>query len=45
MLPLVLKTMYEELKNRFRETSPLLWIRDEPTQDDLNHLMKQGEAS
>jgi hypothetical protein len=37
--------MYEELKNRFKETERLLWIRDEPTQDDLNHLMKQGEAS
>ena len=45
MLPLVLKTMYEELKNRFKETDRLIWIRDEPTQDDLNHLMKQGEAS
>jgi hypothetical protein len=44
-LPLVLKTIHEELKALFKKTVPLVWIRDEPTQEDLDHLMKQGATS
>ena len=44
-LPLVLRTIYDQLKIHFKQTSPLIWIHDEPTKEDLDHLIKQGEAT
>jgi len=41
MLPLVVKTIIESLCL----SKPFTWVRDEPTDDDLNHIMKQSEKS
>jgi len=38
---LVLKTICEHLKETEKT---LVWIREEPTQDDLDHVLKEGSA-
>ena len=37
---LVLKTLYENLKG----CKPLIWINDQPTQEDLDHIIREGES-
>ena len=41
-LPLVLKIVHEEITNRLRSAPKLVWIADQPTQADLDHVLKQG---
>lgn len=40
MLPLVLETLIDSLKR-----DKITWVSDEPTDDDLNHIMEQREKS
>ena len=44
-VPLVLKTIYQELAERFKTAPKLIWIRDDPTTEDLDHIFKQGAVS
>lgn len=42
MLPLVLHEIVEQVGKRLQESEPLVWICDEPTQEDLDHVLKEG---
>ena len=42
MLPLLLETLCEKLKTQFDTTEPLVWVNDQPTEDDLDHILKQA---
>jgi hypothetical protein len=41
-LPPVLRIVHEEITNRLRDAPKLVWIADQPTQADLDHVLKQG---
>lgn len=41
-LPLVLHEIIDQVGARLETTDPVLWIRDEPTQEDLDHVLKEG---
>jgi hypothetical protein len=41
-LPLVLHEIVDQVGKRLEESEPLIWIRDEPTQEDLDHVLKEG---
>jgi hypothetical protein len=41
-LPLVLHEIVEQVGKRLETTDPLVWVRDEPTQEDLDHILKEG---
>lgn len=43
--PLVLQEVVEQVGKRLETSKPLLWIRDEPTQEDLDHLVKEGSEN
>ena len=38
---LLLKEAVEKIKHHFASTPPSQWVRDEPTQEDIQHLVKQ----
>lgn len=42
MLPLVLETSVREVGKRLASSEPCVWVREEPTQDDLDHILKEG---
>lgn len=42
MLPLVLETLVEKLQT-VGKAAALRWVPDEPTQDDLNHILEQSK--
>jgi len=39
---MILDTIYEQLSVK---KDPLIWVRDEPTDDDIRHIRKSGEPS
>ena len=41
-MPLLLNELVHQIGNRLTSTKPLVWIRDEPTQEDLDHVLKEG---
>ncbi len=44
-LPAVLNTCVEQVANRLRSSEPLVWIDDQPTQDDLQHITEETAYS
>ena len=44
-LPLVLETLCGKLENRFLTSEPLVWVNDQPTDEDLEHILEQGKSS
>jgi len=45
MLPLFLNTMINEIGQRLQNAEPFTWVADEPTEDDMNHILEQGAPS
>lgn len=43
-LPLFLKTVYEEVTRRATLVKTVIWVHDQPTQDDLDHIMREGSS-
>jgi hypothetical protein len=44
MLPPVLQTVFEEVTQRLQTTPPCVWVHDEPTKEDLDHILKEGST-
>jgi hypothetical protein len=44
-LPLLFNTLVEEIGNRLKTTPDLLWVDDEPSEDDLKHILTQTAVS
>ena len=40
--PPILKTVHEQITKTLEESPRLIWINDQPTKDDLDHIMKEG---
>ena len=45
MLPLALKTIVDEIGQRIQHSDPFTWVLDQPTDDDIDHILQQGEPS
>ena len=44
-LPPFLKTVYEEVTRRAAASRrQVIWVNDQPTQDDLDHIMREGSS-
>ena len=41
-LPPVLKTVHQQITKTLKESPRLVWINDQPTKDDLDHITKEG---
>jgi hypothetical protein len=39
---LLLKEAVRQLQDHFSKTPPAKWVRDEPTQEDIQHILKEG---
>lgn len=44
-MSLLLKTVYEEVTRRAALVKSVIWVHDQPTQDDLEHIMREGSSS
>lgn len=44
-LPLLFDTVVEEIGDRLKAIPPLIWVDDEPTEEDLTHILEQTTAS
>ena len=44
-LPAVLNQCVESVASTLKTTDPLVWVSDEPTQDDLDHILKETSYS
>jgi len=44
MLYPVLQTVYEEVTQHLSIEPPLVWVNDQPTQEDLDHIIKEGST-
>jgi hypothetical protein len=44
-LPLVLQTLCANLEQTLKNAEPLPWVRDEPTKEDLAHIIEQAKDS
>lgn len=44
MLPPVLQTVFEEVTQRLQTSPPCVWVHDEPTKEDLDHILKEGST-
>jgi hypothetical protein len=40
--PPMLKTVHEQITKTLKESPKLIWINDQPTKDDLDHIIKEG---
>ena len=45
MLPLVLETIVVEIGQRLKNSEPFTWVTDQPTDDDIEHILEQGGVS
>lgn len=45
MIPLVLQTLLNQLEKTLKNADPLPWVNDEPTEEDINHLLHQASDS
>jgi hypothetical protein len=44
-MSLLLKTVYEEVtRNAAAQQQKVIWVNDQPTQDDLDHIMREGSS-
>ena len=43
-MSLFLKTVYEEVTRRATLVKTPIWVNDQPTQDDLEHIMREGSS-
>ena len=44
-MSLLLKTVYEEVTRRAAaQQQKVIWVNDQPTQDDLEHIMREGSS-
>ena len=43
-VPPLLQTVYEEVTQRLSVAPPLVWVNDQPTQEDLDHILKEGST-
>ena len=41
-LPLTLETSVREIGKRLSSSEPCIWVNDEPLQEDLDHLIREG---
>lgn len=44
-LPVLLDTLVHNVHERIQSQSPFIWVRDEPTEEDLDHIVKESADS
>ena len=45
MLPLVLDEIVSQVAKSLETTERLVWVRDEPIKEDLDHILQEGSQN